>query len=57
MNNYLIWLIAIVVVAIVGHWVLWVYVIRPRIRKHQEELSKTMDKIEREQLGKSDSES
>lgn len=57
MNNYLVWLLVFVVIAIVGHWVLWVYVIRPRIRKHQEELSKTMDKIEREQLGKSDPES
>ncbi|MDO5680899.1 MAG: hypothetical protein Q4G54_11310, partial [Pelistega sp.] len=48
-NAYIYILIALVVLAIVFHWVIWVYVIRPRLQKHQEQLRQTLDKLEREQ--------
>lgn len=53
-NAYIYILIALVVLAIVFHWVVWVYLIRPRLQKHQAELSKTLDKLEREKSADSD---
>lgn len=53
-ESYILAIIILVLVVLVGHWLLWVYLIRPRIRKHQEELSKTMDRIERENAFKAD---
>lgn len=47
-DNYVYLIIAFIVLTIVIHWVVWVFLIRPRIRKHQEELSRTMERIEQE---------
>lgn len=47
-DSYIYLIIAFIVLTVVIHWALWVFLIRPRIRKHQENLSQTMDRIEQE---------